>query len=106
MKTKETAGSEGSACTYKNSSMMLRICICLAVLLLLKPCSELKAENDSISPWSILMAENLMDNPSIANGPALQYYVFATALKGLRGLWEASGDTAYFQYISAIVNNN
>ena len=107
MKTTDSTNIIKSACIYKVPSLKLKICFCIACIIFLKPCSELKSSgNGIISPWSILMAENLMNNPSIANGPNLQYYVFVTAMKGLRELWEATEDSVYYEYIADIVDNS
>ena len=79
----------------------------LILLVFSKPGISVKASvNDTISHWSFLMAERLMDNPSVASGPNLQSYVFATGMKGLRELFEATGDSVLYRYISDIVDEN
>jgi unsaturated rhamnogalacturonyl hydrolase len=107
MKTTENDNDSKPDCVITMLSHKLKIYFCIACLISLMPGIGLKAiTNDTISPWSVLMAENLMKNPSIASGPSLQSYVFATALKGLRELWKATEDSAYLQYISEIVDDN
>ena len=107
MKTKEITHNKDSAYSNRNPLQNLKIYICIGCILIFVPCTDIKAaDNDTISPWSVLMAENLMENPSIAAGPALNYYVFATAMKGLRELFEVSGDSIVYHYIAEIVDDN
>lgn len=61
------------------------------------------AKINNSDPWSVRMAESVISKGAYKSA---YRYVSATAMKGFRQLWQATGEERYFQYIKEAVDNS